>query len=58
MGVNAGLYGLEKVNRRLLKRGMKPVESLQVERYDGIKAYTLHIDATGIEAEKQSAKMT
>ena len=49
MGINAGLYGLEKVNRRLLKRGMK---------YDGIKAYTLDIDATGIEAEKQSAKMT
>jgi len=50
MGINAGLYGLEKVNRRLLKRGMKPVESpsalssgpkgLQVERYDGIKAFT------------------
>ena len=49
MGINAGLYGLEKVNRRLLKRGMK---------YDGIKAYTLDIDATGIEAEKESAKMT
>ncbi len=49
MGINAGLYGLEKVNRRLMKRGMK---------YDGIKAYTLDIDATGIEAEKESAKMT
>jgi len=49
MGVNGGLYGLEKVNRRLLKRGMK---------YDGIKAYTLDIDATGIVAEKESAKMT
>jgi len=58
MGINAGLYGLEKVNRRLLKRGMKPVESLQVERYDGVKGYTLDIDATGIVAEKQSAKMT
>jgi len=73
MGINGGLYGLEKVNRRLLKRGMKPVESpsalspsalssgpkgLQVERYDGVKGYTLDIDATGIVAEKQSAKMT
>jgi len=78
MGANGGLYGLEKVNRKLLKRGMKPVESpsavslsavssrpncsepngLQVERYDGIKGYTLDIDATGIVAEKQLAKMT
>lgn len=49
MGVNGGLYGLKRVNRRLLKRAMK---------YDGIKGYTLDIDATGIEAEKQSAKMT
>ena len=49
MGVSGGLYGLDKVNRRLLKRGMK---------YDGIKGYTLDIDATGIEAEKQSAKMS
>jgi hypothetical protein len=49
MGANGGLYGLEKVNRKLLKRGMK---------YDGVKGYTLDIDATGIEAEKQSAKMT
>jgi hypothetical protein len=47
--VTGGLSGLEKVNRRLLKRGMK---------YDGIKYYTLDIDATGIEAEKQTAKMT
>jgi hypothetical protein len=49
MGVNGGLSGLERVNRELLKRGMK---------YDGITGYTLDIDATGIEAEKQSAKMT
>jgi hypothetical protein len=49
MGINGGLYGLEKVNQILLKRGMK---------YDGIKGYTLDIDATGIVAEKQSAKMT
>ena len=44
-----GLSGLKKVNQRLLKHGMK---------YDGIDGYTLDIDATGIEAEKQSAKMT
>jgi hypothetical protein len=43
MGVNDGLYGLEKVQRKLLKRTM---------RYDGIKDYTLDIDATRIEAEK------
>jgi hypothetical protein len=49
MGVNGGLCGLEKVNRKLLKRAMK---------HDGITGYTLDIDATGIEAEKQSAKMT
>ena len=49
MGVTGGLFGLERVNRKLLKRGMK---------YDGIKGYTLDTDATGIEAEKQSAKMT
>ncbi len=48
-GVTGGLFGLERVNRKLLKRGMK---------YDGITGYTLDIDATGIEAEKQSAKMT
>jgi hypothetical protein len=49
MGENSGLYGLEKVNRRVLKRAMK---------YDGITGYTLDIDATGIEAEKQTAKVT
>jgi hypothetical protein len=49
MGISDGLYGLDKVNKRLLKRGMK---------YDGAKGYTLDIDATGIVAEKQSAKMT
>jgi hypothetical protein len=49
MGINGGLSGLEKVNQRLLKRGMK---------YDGITGYTLDIDATGIVAEKQSAKTT
>jgi hypothetical protein len=49
MGSNGGLEGLEKVNKRSLNRGMK---------YDGIKGYTLDIDATGILAEKDSAKMT
>jgi hypothetical protein len=48
-GVNGGLSALEQVNRKLLKRAMKG---------DGIKGYTLDIDATGIEAEKQTAKMT
>ena len=41
--------GLKRVNQKLLKRGIK---------YDNLKGYTLDIDATGIEAEKQSAKMT
>jgi hypothetical protein len=49
MGVNGGLCGLEQVNRRLLKRGMN---------YDGIKDYTLYTEAIGIEAEKQTTKMT
>jgi hypothetical protein len=48
-GVNGGLEALGEVNARALKRGIK---------HDGIKGYTLDIDATGIEAEKQSAKMT
>jgi hypothetical protein len=49
MGVNGGLAGLEAVNRKILKRAMKS---------DGITNYTLDIDATSIEAEKQAAKMT
>ena len=49
MGSTGGLDGLQKVHQKLLKRGMK---------YDGIKGYTLDIDATGIEADKQTAKMT
>ncbi len=49
VGANGGLEGLLQVNNRLLKRGMK---------YDGINEYTLDIDATGIGAEKESAKMT
>ncbi len=48
-GVNTGLEGLGKVNREILRRGLK---------HDGIKGYTLDIDATGIEAEKQAAEMT
>jgi hypothetical protein len=49
IGDTGGLSGLRKVNQRLLKRAM---------RYDGIEGYALDIDATGIEAEKRSAKMT
>ena len=48
-GENAGLQGLARVNRRLLERGLKG---------DGVMDYTLDIDATGIEAHKQSAKRT
>lgn len=48
-GMNGSLEGLAAVNRRMLKRGLK---------YDGIKGYTLDIDATGIMAEKESAMMT
>ena len=49
-GSNGGLEGLEKVNSKtLLKRGLKR---------DKHKGYTLDIDATGIVAEKESAKMT
>lgn len=49
MGGNGGLDDLEKVQQALIKQGMKK---------DGIKEYSLDIDATGIEAEKESAKMT
>ncbi|WP_435549165.1 IS1380-like element ISDssp4 family transposase, partial [Desulfobacterium sp. N47] len=48
-GINGSLKGLAEVNRKIIKRGLK---------YDGIKGYTLDIDATGIEAEKELAKMT
>jgi len=48
-GVSSGLEGLGAVQRRVLKRALKA---------DGIKGYTLDMDATGIEAEKQSALMT
>jgi len=49
MGDQGGLYGLLRLNRKILKRGMQR---------DGIKDYTLDIDATGIEAEKFEAKKT
>jgi hypothetical protein len=48
-GNNGGLEGLAKVNRRVLKRAVKK---------ERVKGYTLDIDATGIESEKESAKMT
>jgi hypothetical protein len=49
MGGNGGREGLEKVGQTLLQQGIKN---------DGTEAYTLDIDATGIEAEKKSAAMT
>jgi len=49
MGEGKGLDGLARANRRFLKRGLK---------YDGVKNYTLDIDATGIAAQKESAVMT
>lgn len=49
VGKGGGLEGLEKVNQGMLRR---------TTQYDGIKGYTLDIDATGILAEKESAKMT
>lgn len=48
-GSNGSLEGLARTNRRLLKRGLKR---------DGIGGYTLDIDATGIAAEKETARMT
>jgi len=48
-GVNGGLKALSKVNGRSLKRGLK---------FDGRSDYTFDMDASGIHAEKQSAKMT
>ncbi len=48
-GNNGGLEGLGAVNRRMLKRALKKKK---------VKGYTLDIDATGIESEKESAKMT
>ena len=43
------LSGLEKTNRKLLQRALE---------YDDIKNYTLNIDTTVIETEKESAKPT
>jgi len=48
-GATGGLIGLEKTNRKILKRGLK---------YNSIIEYTLGVNATGIEAQKESAKMT
>jgi len=48
-GVNGGLQGLGRVNRSLLSRFLSK---------DGLDGYTLDIDATGIEAQKESALMT
>lgn len=48
-GNNGGLKGLEEVNRQLMKRELKREKT---------KGYTLDIDATGIESEKEAAKMT
>jgi hypothetical protein len=48
-GINGGLEGLGAVNRRMLKRALKNGKE---------KGFTLDIDATGIESEKEAAKMT
>jgi hypothetical protein len=48
-GNNGGLEGLGAVNCRMLKHGLKKEKE---------KWYTLDIDATGIESEKETAKMT
>jgi hypothetical protein len=49
MGEGQGLQGLAGAQRWFLKRGL---------RNDGIRGYTLDIDATGILAQKESAAMT
>ncbi len=48
-GLNGGLEGLGKVNHSILSRCLAQ---------DGLDGYTLDIDATGIEAQKESARMT
>ena len=48
-GVDGGLESLEKVEQILIEQGMRKEET---------QGYTLDIDATGIEAQKQSAKIT
>jgi len=40
--------GLAKVNGKIINRGLK---------YSGVKGYTLDIDATGIEAQKQAFRL-
>ena len=49
MGCSGGLHGLLRLNHKILKKGLKR---------DGIKDYTLDIDATGIKGEKFYANMT
>ncbi len=49
MGVGRGLAGLDIVNRAILKKGL---------RNDDTNEYTLDIDATAIEAKKNSAMFT
>ncbi len=49
VGMSGGLYGLDQVICRVLVRSL---------RDDGLKSYTLDIDATAIEADKKSANMT
>lgn len=44
-----GLEGLGKVNRHMMERGLKP---------DKVEEYTLDVDATVIESEKEEAKWT
>jgi len=48
-GTNGGLEGLGVVNRRMLKRALKNGKE---------KEFTLDMDATGIDSEKEAAKMT
>jgi len=48
-GTNGGLEGLGAVNRRMLKRALKNGKE---------KEFTLDMDATGIDSEKEAAKMT
>ncbi len=49
MGQREGLHGLERVNRVILHKRMDQEDTME---------YTLDIDATSIESEKESAKMT
>ena len=49
LGMNGGLSSLDQVIRKVLARSL---------RSDGHESYTLDIDATPIEADKKSARMT